>query len=117
MAESQYAVYRITYEIQGDQTMSEWTCFIGGASVEDALDHLSKTIKKPFRTVSSGMQCRLDDVSLAIRSNVIKRYMMEVGNFVGGAGKPATESRLEEVAIKETADKEAKKVSAAKHKL
>jgi hypothetical protein len=112
-----YAVYRITYEIQGDTAMSEWTCFLGAASHEDAMDHLAKTIKKPFRTISSGMQCRLDDVSLSIRSNVIRRYMMEVGNFVGGSGKPATESKLEELAIKEVAEQEEKKVQAAKRKL
>jgi len=117
MSESTFAVYRITYEIQGDNQMSEWTCFIGAASHEDALSHLADTIKKPFRTVSSGMQCRLDDISMAIRSNVIRRYMLEAGKFTGGAGKPAAESKLEEITIKEAAEKEERKLKQQTRKL
>lgn len=117
MPDNPYAVYRITYEIQGDTAMSEWTCFIGAASHEDALQHLSDTIKKPFKTVTSGMQCRLDDISMSLRSNVIRRYMKEIGSFTGTAGKPAPESKLEEIAISELATKEERQARAAKHKL
>jgi hypothetical protein len=107
MSESKYSVFRISYEIQGDQTMAEWTAFIGAESHEDAINHLVKTINKPFKVLMSGMQCRLDDVTTGIRANVIKRYMSEVG-------KLAPESRLEEIAIQDDAEKAAR---TAKRKL
>jgi hypothetical protein len=110
MPESMFSVFRINYEIQGDKAMSEWTCFIGAASHEDALNHLAETIGKPFRVITSGMQCRLDDVTKILRSNVIKRYINEVG-------KLSPESRLEEIAIRESMDKEEKATKLAKRKL
>jgi len=108
MAESGFSVFRINYEIEGDTKMNDWTCFIGAASHEDAVNHLANTLKKPFKIITSGMQCRLDDVSMKIRSNVVKKYLIDTGQFVGGAGKPAVESKLEEVAIKDESEKEAK---------
>jgi hypothetical protein len=101
MPESGYSVYRINYEIEGDTKMAEWTCFIGAASHEEAVNHLVKTLNKNIKINTSGMQCRLDDVSMSIRSSVVKRYLIETGHFRGSAGMPANESKLEETAIEE----------------
>jgi hypothetical protein len=64
------SMFRMEYEI-GDTGVSMWTAHVGAFSHQEAINHLVKTIGKPLKVNVSGMQCRLDDLSTAIRKNII----------------------------------------------
>lgn len=68
--------YRYEYEIISQkETISNWTAFIAAFSSEEAQRHLQKIVGKPMRILTSGMQCRVDDVSSEVRQNIINAYL------------------------------------------
>ena len=121
--QSSVSVFRLEYEIQ--PSMSAWTAFVAAFSHEEAVAHIMRTVSKPVNIVSSGLQCRLDDLSSEVRHNVIMRWNMsqpKTNTTVTKAlpaeeeevGKTTKESRLEETVIEDQIKKEKKKISLGK---
>jgi len=72
-------VYRIEYEIL--PSLNPWVAFIASFTHEEAHKHLQRVVNKPIRITSSGMQCRLDDLSLEVRQNVIDAFQAKQGKI------------------------------------
>jgi hypothetical protein len=72
MSEKEIFVYRVEYEKL--PTMSSWTAFVAAQSVEEAELYIQKLIG-PIRTMSIGMQCRLDALSYEVRDRIVNAYL------------------------------------------
>lgn len=94
------SVYRFEYEI--GVTMNPWNVCIAAFSAEEAVHHLQKTVKSPIKITSSALVCRLDDVSGAIRQNIIQAFLNGQGKNKPVAEDPVVEPVTGESAPKKT---------------
>ena len=81
--------FRIEYEIL--PAMNQWTTFIAAFSHEEAVKQLRRIVKKEIRITASGMQCRLDDLSVEVRQNVINAFLRTQND--GLVGEPTQEKK------------------------
>lgn len=66
-------VFRMEYEI-GDTGVSMWTAHIAAFSNQEAIGKLVRTVGKTIKVNVTGMQCRLDELTNAIRKEIIQQW-------------------------------------------
>ena len=72
MNNKEILVFRIEYE--KIPQMSSWIAFVAAHNIEEAERYINR-LYGPIRTLSGGMQCRLDALSFEVREKIVNAYM------------------------------------------
>lgn len=73
------SVYRIDYEIRSDEDGERklWSACIAAYGQQEAIDYLGDFLKKTFKIIQIGRECRLDAVTEDIRTKISEGYLKD----------------------------------------
>lgn len=76
---NEISVFRIDYEIKSpeEREAKMWTACIAAYSQQDAIDYLGAFLKKTFKIIQIGRECRLDALDDKVRQKVIEGYLKD----------------------------------------
>lgn len=73
------SVFRIDYEIKNpeEREAKMWSACIAAYNQQDAIDYLGAFLKKTFKILQIGRECRLDALDDKVRKKVIEGYLKD----------------------------------------
>jgi alpha-galactosidase len=76
---NEISVYRIDYEIRNteEREAKMWSACIAAYTQQDAIDYLGAFLRKTFKIIQIGHECRLDALDDKVREKVIQGYLNE----------------------------------------